>query len=820
MGNNQLDTREDKPSQSTRPLQRISWSEKISNDKRWFKNNIDYYVRQAGFGITQTTGTNTGPRDLSALYRIYNNQFPESSFKHFTNPLNARKAEHKNFPAKVRPTAMLRTNIDLLLGEYPLRPFNYSIVNSGEDGFNAYLDSRNKAVQQNLQEHFLAVAQQSMADAGHETEQVPQDQEIPTPEEITDRFNLKYKDNLAVQGGRWMKRATKEYHIRTEQLKMFKDYLITGECRSFKGILNGEFQYKRISPLNLRFSKSIEKTMVEDGEWACHMDWYTMSDVVDMYYDQLETKDYTNLENRTSWWSTPASMYTHLQGLYNQTEGRAGTVPVYHLQWKGMKKVLFVKYTDPFTGQSQEMELDEDTVIDDTMTLIRTDYVNEVYESTLIGEDIYVNMRPVQVQRNAMNNFSKCKLGYNGRNYSDTHSTNLAPLEMGIPYAIMYMLTNFVIEKTIAKSKGKIMLIDGKAIPNTDGWDEEKFFYYADALGYAIMNRNQLGVDKSFNQYQVLDMSLFSDIKNLIEIRDSFSRDWDALLGVTPQRKAQVDTSAGKGTTEQAIFRSTVMTDNLFNLYEEFIESDMNGILDFSKFVNVDGVRGIYNQDDFDKELLSIDPNSYCNAELGLFMESRSQEQQVMNAMKQETQAMQQNGVKQSTIAEVLMATNMSELKEKLLKIEEIETRNVQASAATEHDRMMELEQIKENYAGILSTLKIDEIQAEWDRKDQNTILKGEYDVVAKSQNQKDADPGIDAALSIGKSAMDQFKIMQEARTADKEIASRLVIHKEQMAHANAELMHQQEELRVKEKLENKKIAVDKIKARKSGPKK
>ena len=219
---NQLPEEKTRTAPTGKPLQRLPWGDKIAKNYDWFKQNVDYRIGASnlGFGNTQNAA-NSSRRDLRTLYNVYNNQFPLAWFTHITDPLNAVNPQHKNYPAKVRPTGMLRTNLDLLLGEYPKRPYVYAVTNLGEDAYNTYLDEMAKTIQSNIQEHFLAIAQQSMKAAGHDIAQIPQDDEIPMPETIRDRFNSSYKDNLARRGGRWMKRAIREYNVRQKQLKMF-----------------------------------------------------------------------------------------------------------------------------------------------------------------------------------------------------------------------------------------------------------------------------------------------------------------------------------------------------------------------------------------------------------------------------------------------------------------------------------------------------------------------------------------------------------------------------------------------------------------------
>lgn len=791
-----------------RPLQRISWEEKIKDNYDFFKRTANYYIHLSNFNF----GTSPSARkDVRLFYQIYNNQFPLSWFNHITDPLSAKNPLHSRYPAKIRPTGMLRTNIDLLLGEYPKRPFVNQVVNMGEDAYNTYLDGLMKAVETNLGEHFLAVAQQAMQEAGHDVQQIPQEDAIETPESVKERYTGSYKDNLAIRGQRWLKRAMREYGVKPKMLQMFKDWLIAGKTYSYKNIENANFVYERVPSIEIDYDKSPNVIDIEDGEWAIRRQLWTISDVVDKFYTELTESNHTELEKRSHWVS-PFSMYNYLQEEYSKYDTYSGKIPVYHVTWKGKKKIKYIEYADPFTGKMQEMVVDEAMPSDVDIKVTRVEWVNEVLETWRIGDDIYAGMKASEVQRNEMNNFSKCKLPYNGRNFSDTHAENISPLEMGIPYAIMYMITNFTLEKTIAKNKGKITLFDINAIPKREGWDDEKFFYYADALGYMLLDRNQIGVDKSWNQYSVLDMSLFDQIEKLILLRDSFKKDWDDLLGINAPRKGQTATNGdGLGVQQNLLFQSSVITDMIFMLFEQFTEKEMQGFIDFSKFVNVDGVRSIYNTDDFDRELLEIDPNSYCMAELGVFAVNSSEEQQNLNAAKQSTQAMLQNGVKLSTVLEVQRSLNYAELMEKVKQVEAIEMEQAQAAAANEQDHEKAMNTIKEKFARLASMLKIDEINAEYDRKDENVMLGKEYDMEMASMGGGDANNnGIPDAVEISKRVIAASKIASEERRADKEIASRMQIHKDTMANEAENRKLKEKEIAVKRAVGMKKSASSK----------
>ena len=130
------------------------------------------------------------------------------------------------------------------------------------------------------------------------------------------------------------------------------------------------------------------------------------------------------------------------------------------------------------------------------------------------------------------------------------------------------------------------MLMEMNTIPKRHGWDEEKFMYYADAMGYAFIDstaEGKRGERVSFNQFQVLDMSLGQYIAAQFQLLQSVKMEWEELVGISRQRKGQVQASDGIGATERAVFQSSVMTEELFRRFDKFTEREFNGLLDTAK---------------------------------------------------------------------------------------------------------------------------------------------------------------------------------------------------------------------------------------------
>ena len=790
---------------NNKPLHRLSWSEKIAKQKEYFKQTADYYISQSHF-----TGVGTGRKNMQTMYEVYNNKIPMGWFNHVTDPLSAQDQRHRTFPAKIRPTNILRTNIDLLLGEFPRRPFKYRVENIGEDGYNKYMEEMNGAVNQAVQDMFFAYAQQAAVESGAteaELSQMTPDQ-VPMPDIVKERFHASYKDKQAIRGQKWLTRALVEYNIRRTLLKCFKDWLIAGEAISYKNIHNGELMYQRLSPLYSDYDKSESTDMIEDGEWFTHVFFYTPSDVVDLFYEDLDEAGHKTVEHYTASTSTPSVMYDYLSKTLSTEHN--GKIPVYLVLWKGRKKIYYITEQDPTTGQMVRNVIDEAeyaTLSKDEKRGIEHDWVNEVYETWRIGDKLHVRMQPVPAQRNAMNNFSVCKLPANGRKYSDTHSENISVLQIGIPYLIMYMIVGRALELTIAKSKGKILIMDNNAIPRKNGWNEEKFFYYSEAMGYGLIDRNQLGVDKSFNQYQVVDMGLYDQIEQLITLQAHFKQEWDDIIGISRQRKAQTQASETNASNERAIFQSTVITEMIYAGFDEFVEKELQGLLDLSKFTNAEGLRRLYNGSDLDDKLLEIDPVEYCNASLGVFVTDNPQDYGALDMMKANAQNFIQNGMRASTLLKMFQAGNISELKAKLKHIEQIEDEAAQAAAEQEQAAAEAVDERKMRFMEYEKILEEQLIHVEYDRKEDLVSLEGEFNMLSFGADQDANANGIPDATEVMKRHNEREKIQMDGRQKELDRISKEKIEGAKLRMEQVRLLAEQEKAKRDEARKDKEHA-------------
>lgn len=788
---------------TAKPLQKISWAKKVKNNQEWFKQNGNYLISASVFGDHASSGGRTSR--LKSLYEIYNSKFPQSWFKHVTDPFSATASSNRIWPAKIRPTNILRPNIEFLRGEYPKRPFNYQVVIKGEDGYNGFLEGKKEAAYKSMSQLFINTLNESGIDTGVDSKPVDM------PDEAVNKFTGTFKNIIAVQAQTDIDLIMEEQHVKEKLNDMMKDWLIAGEAYSYKNVLRDETIYDRVSPLEIDYDKSPHVKYVQDGDWVVRRMLMTVSDVVDRFYDSLKAKDIDKLEDG-SYTQSPAFFMNYLQNNFADNS----KVPIYHYCFRSMEKVGYLTYLDPITGSTENDLVNEEYKVNPEMgETIDWFWRTRWMEGWRIGEDLHLEMGPVRFAPSLMNNFAKSIGPYNGKRFSDTHAENVSILKLGLPFQIMHVIAGFAMERTLAKSRGKIVLLDQNVIPKGEGWDDEKFFHFSEAQGWGLINRNQIGVDKSFNQYQVLDLGLFDHIQNLILIMDFCKRQYDEQIGITAPAKGQTTSADSATGITTSVFQSSIITDMIFAEFDYFVRTELEGLLDCSQISNIYGKKAAYQGSEGRTELLNIIGEEYCYAQMGIMMSDSTKENDALNRIKQYSQAFAQNGASPSTIVTIETSTNIAKLKEILMSVERKQQEIEAQAAENEQQAQVEQIQLQQQFAEFNTLLDTQKMHEEYNRKEDLVLIQGDINMALQAAVEEGSgDPDTSGTEALMKYATEREKIAQEGERKDKELQSKIQAQKSKQQLDQKALVHKQKlaekDQKLKAEIKNKELAIKK----------
>ena len=727
------------------PKQRIPKSKKGTE---YGKQAIDSIINNSSFASGNSV-------DTSRNKNFYLGTLDRADYKYVVNPYNIKKYADK-FPAKIRNYNIIKPIVDLLLGEKAKRPRQIQVLNMSPDAIDMKKELEFKEILSSLQQQFL----NTLNGLGMETGMGSK--EVDAPEQVKAKFSANYKDERAALGQdiyeylSWFLDLNDKYQI------AFKEWLINGKIVTFKEAAFDDVDYDIVPSEEFDHDRSGSLRYIEDGAWAVRRKQMTMSDVVDRFHNDLTEDQIDFLENPNSYQDNDLPSFTLdvLGSNKNSVTDNDRIVNVYHVAFKGLKKLGFLEYQDE-NGTIQEMEVSEEYKFNEEFGDINIEWkwVNEVYHGYRIDKDIHLPVESFSTQRGSLTNPSKCKLPYNGI-VGDT-----SVVEAGIPYQLLYNIFHFRLEHSISKNKDKILLMEMNTIPKKAGWDADKFMYTADAAGYAFVDstaENAKGDRVNFNQWSVLDMSLSNYISAQFDLLSAVKNEWEESLGISRQRKGNIMASDGRGTTERSIFQSSVMTEELFRLADALEVREAAGLLATARTAYKDGKKATYILGDYGMKLLEINPEDIDDVDLGIVPVNDYMALENLGTLKSMAMELAQNGTKASTIAELLESKSMSKIKQRLKVVEDQERQweAEQAKAQGESAQAAQSQALEVQREDREDTQEHDSVENQLDR---------EKDVTIKRMDIENS-PQVDTSKDDANHSLDRDKFNSDKTLRSKEL--------------------------------------------------
>jgi hypothetical protein len=635
------------------PKQRIPLTQK---DEKWRKDCVDAFINLSKFGISERRSY------LKSLYDYYNGVIDEEDYNYVLKPYGKTR---KNFPSKMRNYPIIKPVIDLLLGEKSKRPLDFTVTVQNGDAVSLKEEALKTMLLTNVKNKFLQeLAKQQGAE-------IPEEGDIQLPKQIAEEFNRTYVDQRALKGQASLTYIMYFNEIYDKFQKQWFHFLISGECYSHKGVRRNEPFYEVVNPLDVDFDKDPDIDFVEDADWAIIRKFSHASTIIDAYGEYLTPEQVLELENPKHTTAEAYLLYRAEAGGADDNIYRNRLIEVVSVYWKSRKRVGFVQYEDPNTGNQEMFDVDESFKLTPELkelgAKITYEWVNEVWEGTKIDGRFYINIRPHMTQRNSLDNPSICKLPINGRKYSDINSQNVSLVTLGIPYQLNYNIYKYRLELAIARSKDIVAQFDINMIPKN--WDMDKFMYYVEGTGIAWVDYNKEGVQLSPQHQSVLDMSI-KTISQYLTLLESIMVEWEKLSGVTRQRQGQMGTYEGKSTSQQSIIQSSHITEDIFRKFNQFEQRELQGLLDYSKEAWLNGKKAMYIMPDGTVGEVDVDPLTHMESEYGIFVSDAAKDMERKQKIESLAQAAVQNGMPMSAVAAIFESDSFTQIKDKIIQAE------------------------------------------------------------------------------------------------------------------------------------------------------
>lgn len=796
---------------------RITQHLKETNDYQWYKDKIDSFDTGSFSDIIGYDGVSLQRRQQTN-YDLYNNIINIDEFKYICKPYGDGLGE---MPATFTNRDITSGKIKVLLGMESKRPFSWKVIAVNEEAtsrkeqqyFSMIKDfvigeimtpivtSIQQAAEQKTKGRELSEDEQNQIQ-----KQVEQEVKNKTPEEIKRYMEREHQDPAEVLSHQILEYLIERLNIKDVFNDGWKHGLIAGIEIFYVGEGFKQPVFHVVNPLYFDYDKSPDLKYIEDGEWACATYDMSPSKIVEFFGDELTDKELDEIYELSNSGSA-SSIHDPTFNFSDTPDKSLNTVRVFHSNFKSLRKIGFLSFISPETGQTEETIVSEDYKMNTNNgdISIQWNWIPEVHEGYKIGSDIYKRMRPVPGQHRDINNLYECKLSYKGAAYDNMNSEITSLMDRLKVWQFYYNIIMYRIEMLMASDKGKILMLNLNMIPKSKGIDISKMLYYIESSKIGFLNPqeegNRGGQGDITNAVKEIDMSLISDIQKYIMLADHIEAKAGASVGISKPMEGQTGPNESVGNNQLNYTQSSFIIEPYFELHNQIKRNVLQSIIETAQNVYVgQNIKKLsYVLDDLSMKLLEIDSELLDNSTYGLFVSNSSKAWDAKQAVQQLSQAAMQNQKAElSDVVKIIRAESIQEAEE-LLAVAEKKAQERELQLA-EQKNTFDAEQSEKQRRFLRETWKHDEdvirIKEEERRK---TEIQKQVILSMGFNTDKDMDrDGTPDVLEVAKHGIDANIRIREQNLAEAEFS-----HQKEQDIVNNELA--KEELIIKSKQANKK---------------
>lgn len=665
-------------------------------------------------------------------------------------------------PDRIQHYPIMNSKLNILRGEESKRVFDYKVIVTNPNAISEIEDNKKNELLQRLR---TLIADTSISEEEF-------NQEL---EKLNYYYTYEWQDFREIRANALINHYTKEYDIPLLFNEGFMDAMTVGEEIYQCDIIGGEPTIERVNPLKIRVFKSGYSNRIEDADIIILEDYWSPGRVIDTYYDVLSKKDMEYIEHipdhvsqasidsmdniderfgfvnnnmvgeemsSNGFYFDPLNLFSDSTSNSLLPYDLAGNIRVLRMYWKSRRKIKKVKSYDLETGEEIYNFYPETYIINkDLGEEEKIFYINEAWEGTKIGTDIYVNMRPRVVQYNRLSNPSRCHFGIVGSIYNLNESRPFSLVDMMKQYNYLYDVIHDRLNKLMAKNWGKILRLDLARVPK--GWDIEKWIYYAKANGLAVedsFREGNIGASSgklagALNNASsgVIDAEFGNSIQQQINLLEFIKLEMSEVAGITRQREGQISNRETVGGVERATLQSSHITEWLFVIHDGVKKRAIECFLETAKIALKGRKKKFsYILSDGTNMIVDIDGDEFAEADYGLVVDNSRGTQELSQKLDILAQAALQNKILSfSTIMKLYGSHSLAE-KQRLVERDE---QLMQERSSQAQQQQLETQQQ-------IAQMEAQQRQSELQQKEQANIRDNETKILV-AQIQKEDNDGI-----------------------------------------------------------------------------
>lgn len=739
------------------PAQQLPYKQK---GKTWRKQCVDFACNHT-FLVSGANRKSTANKQIN--YNLLNGIVDMHDMQVILNPTGL---QDDLVPNEIQHYPIINSKLNILRGEESKRLFDYKAIVTDPNSISEASNEKKALLLQDLQQLIQNTA-------------ISEEQASQKLEELNQYYSYTWQDFREQRANILLK----HYNLETNFSALFNDgimdALTVGEELYLCDIIGGEPTLEKLNPTNVTVVRSSYSKKVEDADMIIIKDYWSPGKIIDIYGEALTEKDRKYIENinttsfggsstdeMANWDERRGWVYVGdkddnlknqdtIKNLFGESGYMNndsvcdfdGNIRVMRVFWKSRRKIKKITSFDPETAE-EIIDFYPETYIPDTDRGEKEEvfWINEAWEGTKIGEEVYVNIRPRPIQYNRISNPSRCHFGIIGSIYSINDSQPYSMVDMMKPYNYLYDVIHDRLNKLIAKNYGKLVKLDLSLVPNS--WEVDKWLYFA--------RKDKIAVIDSFNEGKigaasgklagglnnasngVIDLDEGNTIQQYMNLLEFAKMEMSEVVGISKQREGQISNRETVGGVERATLQSSHITEWVFVTHEDVKRRVLDCFVETAKIAMKGRNKKFqYIMPDFAQRMVEIDGDAFAESDYGIVVDGSQQSQALNQKMDALVQAALQNQMINFSTALKMFAS--CSLAEKMRMVENNE-REAQQRAQQQQQAEAQAQQQQAQMNAQLEQQKL-ELENTLNERDNDTKLTIAI-MQAENANQEPVDTG------------------------------------------------------------------------------
>lgn len=636
-------------------------SDETKQTEKWYIPNCNYWI---GLAIGQNDKTIT-QKFINSANGLIDTETYDYVLKNYVD----RVGDKANMYGEIRDVDFLTPIKERYMGEFINMFANYQVFNNDP----TVVLQRNKILADKVMTFCNQEIINRLNSEGFETNKksITQDK----LENVIESVLNDWIDDITISTQKRLELINTIIEAKDKYQQAYFYWWACEEVYTYREVYKNDIYLNVISPLEY-YRIDSGKRYIEDDDAGVRIYRMTMAQIIDRFRDELSDKEIKYLKeiytvspkydapdgivqifDKHNFGERKSILQSNSDLLKSESRLYGKDIDIYHYVWKTEIKQGILKHKD-LLGKTVETIVDVNYVFDESVgdISIEWEWINQVWEGWRIGgmhSGIYIKPRPILVQRERFNNYSECKLPYNGIiGLNKDNLRNPIPFRV-LPYLALYRIYTLQEERTVAKFKSWLLFPES-ILSDTNEMTTEERLSIANKDGFLPFDDTTASPNSLQAIREVATTALNNYLNTLATLKQNLKGEaWEA-ANMNNARFGDSKDYAGKAINEANYTQA--MTGSVWSLecFNLFREKDYIANIDYSKFAWIDGKRGSYVDPSTNKiVIVDLDGSSDFSSNIGIYIRNNADVQNKLNMMKELAFSAGQNDQMEVAIAAI-----------------------------------------------------------------------------------------------------------------------------------------------------------------------